>query len=105
MRFCSTGVWRRCSFGCGRGSTILPCGGWRVRHEQEERDHGGGWESNMSWLEPDDGRWDEPDEGDWSAPDGHRWPLDWRGLYPRERWMWFERLWSDVCALRDRYRL
>ena len=28
-----------------------------------------------------------------------------RGLLPRERWLWFERLWSDVCALRVRYRL
>jgi hypothetical protein len=34
-----------------------------------------------------------------------RWPLTWRGLYPRERWLWFERLWEDVCALRVRYRL
>ncbi len=53
------------------------------------------------------------DPGD--APDSHDnagfeddrppWPLTWRGLYPRERWLWFERLWSDVSALRDRYRL
>jgi hypothetical protein len=34
-----------------------------------------------------------------------RWPLDWRGLYPRERWSWFERLWLDVCMMRERYRL
>jgi hypothetical protein len=34
-----------------------------------------------------------------------RWPLQWRALYPRERWRWFERLWSEVCALRERYRL
>jgi hypothetical protein len=34
-----------------------------------------------------------------------RWPLDWRGLYPRERWLWFEQLWEDVLALRERYRL
>ena len=34
-----------------------------------------------------------------------RWPLTWRGLYPRERWLWFEQLWSDVCMLRERYRL
>jgi len=27
------------------------------------------------------------------------------GLYPRERWLWFEQLWSDVCMLRGRYRL
>jgi hypothetical protein len=34
-----------------------------------------------------------------------RWPLTWCGLYPRERWLWFEQLWSDACMLRDRYRL
>jgi hypothetical protein len=34
-----------------------------------------------------------------------RWPLSWRTLYPFERWAWFERLWADVCGLRDRYRL
>ena len=28
-----------------------------------------------------------------------------RGLYPRERWLWFEQLWTDVCGLRERYRL
>jgi hypothetical protein len=37
--------------------------------------------------------------------EGGRWPLDWRSLYPRERWLWWEQLWMDVCALRDRYRL
>lgn len=25
--------------------------------------------------------------------------------YPRERWIWFEQLWTDVCMLHDRYRL
>ncbi len=50
-----------------------------------------------------------PDE-DWSTEeiDGEervRWPLSWRGLYPRERWLWFERVWADVCDLRIRYRL
>jgi hypothetical protein len=34
-----------------------------------------------------------------------RWPLGWQGLYPRERWLWFEQLWTDVCGLRERYRL
>jgi hypothetical protein len=58
----------------------------------------------VSWLEPDDGR-DEGPEGGWDEPEGARWPLDWRGLYPRERWRWFEQLWTDVCALRIRYRL
>ena len=33
------------------------------------------------------------------------WPLDWRGLHPQERWIWFEQLWSEVCVLRERYRL
>ena len=37
--------------------------------------------------------------------DGQRWPLTWYGLYPRERWRWFEQLWSDACMLRERYRL
>jgi hypothetical protein len=57
----------------------------------------------MSW--PDSG--DERSEGsdDWTDASTPRWPLDWRGLYPRERWMWFEQLWSDVCMLRTRYRL
>jgi len=59
----------------------------------------------MSWLEPEDGPWDGPYGDGWVDPDDRRWPLDWRGLYPRERWMWFERLWTDVCALRERYRL
>jgi hypothetical protein len=46
--------------------------------------------------------------GDAVNPDlveGGRWPLDWRSLYPRERWLWWEQLWMDVCALRERYRL
>jgi len=38
-------------------------------------------------------------------PSSTRWPLDWRGLYPRERWLWFEQLWLDVCSLRERYAL
>jgi hypothetical protein len=37
--------------------------------------------------------------------EGGRWPLDWRSLYPRERWLWWEQLWMDVCGLRERYRL
>ena len=54
----------------------------------------------MTWREPED-----DSEGGWSETESPRWPLDWRGLYPRERWMWFEQLWADVCALRERYRL
>jgi hypothetical protein len=58
----------------------------------------------MTWFEAGN----EPEEG--PAGDGdeavcQRWPLDWQGLYPRERWMWFEQLWGDVCMLCDRYRL
>jgi hypothetical protein len=58
----------------------------------------------MSWSEAGN----EPDEGPASEGDeavSPRWPLDWQGLYPRERWMWFEQLWGDVCMLCDRYRL
>jgi hypothetical protein len=44
-------------------------------------------------------------EADWEQDIVQRWPLTWRGLLPRERWLWFERLWSDACALRERYRL
>ena len=43
----------------------------------------------------------EPDE---LAID-QRWPLAPTHLLPRERWLWWEQLWSDVCALRVRYRL
>jgi hypothetical protein len=57
----------------------------------------------MSW--PEFG--DDPREGAGDCDEGPRrsWPLGWRGLYPRERWLWFEQLWSDVCMLRERYRL
>ena len=54
-------------------------------------------------------RWPEDDWGDYGAdpdePISLHWPLDWRGLCPRERWLWFEQLWNEVCMLRDRYRL
>lgn len=58
----------------------------------------------MSWQEPEDeaGR---PFEDGWDDPASPRWPLYWGGLYPRERWLWFDRLWSDVLLLRARYRL
>lgn len=50
--------------------------------------------------------WDEvgPDD-ELGDDDGRRWPLTWLGLDPRGRWLWFERLWTDVGALRERYRL
>jgi hypothetical protein len=61
----------------------------------------------MSWdddeLPGEDPLDREPE--DYYEPPAQRWPLAWQGLYPRERWLWFERLWSDVCMLRDRYRL
>src|SRR5205807_3359421 len=38
-------------------------------------------------------------------PQGTRWPLDWRGLPPPERWIWWDQLWLDATRLRDRYRL
>ncbi len=41
----------------------------------------------------------------WQDDEPQRWPLDWRALYPHERWVWFERLWHDVGMLRERYRL
>lgn len=57
----------------------------------------------MSWPEFED---DRPEgAGDWDEAPRPSWPLGWRGLYARERWMWFEQLWSDVCMLRERYRL
>jgi hypothetical protein len=59
----------------------------------------------MSFEDFGPARWDDWDPGGPGDPDSPRWPLDWRGLYPRERWLWFERLWTDVCLLRDRYGL
>lgn len=54
------------------------------------------------------GPYDRPPE-DWGengVDEGTgRWPLTWRGLPPGDRWLWFERLWEDVCTLRLRYRL
>jgi hypothetical protein len=58
----------------------------------------------MSWLEPEDERWEEPGDG-LPEGEGRRWPLDWQSLYPRERWLWFEQLWTDACMLRERYRV
>jgi hypothetical protein len=49
--------------------------------------------------------WDASEPDSWPEAQLRRWPLDWRGLLPRERWIWFERLWVDVCLLRDRYGL
>jgi hypothetical protein len=59
----------------------------------------------MSWPEPGDESDERPGDDGWEDTDAVRWPLSWQALYPRERWQWFERLWADVCALRERYRL
>lgn len=68
----------------------------------------------MSFSEHDDERPEQegigPEEGDdsvegWDEALAPRWPLDWRGLLPHERWVWFMQLWEDTCALRVRYRL
>ena len=57
----------------------------------------------MNEYDSQDEAWDEePWEDEAPTP---RWPLHWYGLYPRERRMWFEQLWGDVCMLRARYRL
>jgi hypothetical protein len=37
--------------------------------------------------------------------DEQRWPLAPAHLLPRERWLWWEQLWSDVLALGERYRI
>jgi hypothetical protein len=34
-----------------------------------------------------------------------RWPMAPTHLLPRERWLWWEQLWSDVIELRERYRI
>lgn len=59
----------------------------------------------MSWHESGEPPWEDHGEGEWDIPDAQRWPLDWHAMYPRERWIWFERLWNEVCRLGARYRL
>jgi hypothetical protein len=59
----------------------------------------------MSFDDEEREPWQDDGSEGWEEPASRRWPLHWRGLYPRERWLWWEQLWSDVCALRDRYRL
>jgi pullulanase/glycogen debranching enzyme len=48
---------------------------------------------------------DEEMGGDGEMGGEKTWPLTWRSLLPRERWVWFEQLWADVLELRERYRL
>ena len=38
-------------------------------------------------------------------PDQRCWPMAPNDLLARERWRWWEQLWSDVLALGDRYRI
>ena len=52
-----------------------------------------------------DSEYDDRDLEGPLAEGSARWPMSWQGLYPRERWLWFQQLWSDVCMLRPRYRL
>jgi hypothetical protein len=59
----------------------------------------------MTRHDSDDWADERPSEDEFPEDDGRRWPLTWQSLYPRERWLWFEQLWTDVGALRDRYRL
>ncbi len=77
-------------------------------------DDPGPWGEDGDELDSSERRPDVPDDDDlgltaddddgWGE-DSARWPMTWRGLYPRERWLWFQRLWNDVCALRERYHL
>jgi hypothetical protein len=70
----------------------------------------------MSWEDPDlpsddapqpegdeNARWDTGER--WEEDEPRRWPLHFGALFPRERLMWFERLWNDVIMLRERYLL
>jgi hypothetical protein len=58
----------------------------------------------MSWPDPGESG-ERPGDDGWEESEAVRWPLSSQALYPRERWQWFEQLWADVCALRQRYRL
>ncbi len=48
---------------------------------------------------------DHDDEYEPGPAEPRRWPLTSHGLYPRERWRWFEQLWNDVCSLQARFGL
>jgi hypothetical protein len=50
-------------------------------------------------------RTDGFDRADDAAGFEERSPMTWHGLAAEQRWEWFQRLWSDVCVLRERYRL
>jgi hypothetical protein len=34
-----------------------------------------------------------------------RWPMTPNDLLPRERWLWWEQLWTEVVALAERYQI
>jgi hypothetical protein len=46
---------------------------------------------------------------EWLDDDGcladTRWPLAPTHLLPRERWLWWEQLWTEVVALAERYQI
>ncbi len=83
------------------------------RHGAPTPDDPGPWDDDDDELSGAGSRSDVPGDEDleWTADDdgwsedSTRWPMTWRGLYPRERWLWFQSLWNDVCALRERYHL
>lgn len=70
----------------------------------EDDDEPGGAGSHAEVPDDDDLGWNSDEQGEWRE-DTTRWPMSWRGLYPRERWLWFQSLWNEVCALRERYHL
>ncbi len=69
----------------------------------EDEDEAGGAGSHAE-VPDDDLGGNSDEQGEWRE-DTTRWPMTWRGLYPRERWLWFQSLWNDVCTLRERYHL
>ena len=48
--------------------------------------------------------WSEHERDDLELGE-RRWPLAPTGLLPRERWRWWQQLWSDVLILGNRYRI
>jgi hypothetical protein len=59
----------------------------------------------MSWFETDEPGDGAERHGSDHEPSLRRWPFHGEGLYPRERWLWFEQLWNDACALQKRHHL
>jgi hypothetical protein len=48
---------------------------------------------------------DWPDGEPGEPADEQRWAMAPADLLPRERWLWWEQLFSDVIALSERYRI